>query len=85
MEPPARSAFTSRLAGSSKWTPELREYAVSFLLRHTTRASVYELLDTAGVDAPTTPFKTDNVRLLVARTSPASLPAAWQTWRAKRR
>ena len=40
--------------------------------------AVYDVLDAAGATAPTTPFKTDNVRLLVARTSPSSLAVAWQ-------
>lgn len=82
----SRNPFAARLSSAERWTPKLRDYALSYVLRHTTRGSIYGLLDVAGVgDRSETMFKADNARLLVASTTPQALAAAWQAWYAGKR
>lgn len=82
----SRTAFIERLNQASYWTPELRNYAASYLLSHTTMASIYEVLDAAGLTPPLrSVFKTDKVQLLLDNRPPRAVAAAWDAWRHQRR
>lgn len=81
----SRSGFVTRLSVARAWIRGLRAYADGYLRRHTTRASICDLLEVAGVEpVGGLIFKKEKVALLLKQTAPVQLSKAWELWKAGR-